>query len=606
SQEKGTGSSLLEPPPPPSSTALAERRRSKWDVQGGTASAPSRLQDSVPPEPDIKSSERQHRVITLPAHMIRVLIGKAGSTIRDICSRSGADIKVNHLPHEPEGSISVVGDISRTEAIIQEVLRAKGCAWSPEGRATVAPTQEEVKISSDLVGMLIGKGGETIREIKEKCGGAVSISVQPASTPGPAWHSVRIVGDNWQMAKALVKAKIEEISKANASTSKGKDGKGGKGEGKDASFQGMRGGGLGAPFCEALEPPPQQQQQSQQYQSQQQQHQHQQQTQQQQQQQQQQSQQHQSQQQQQQQHPVRSLGAALRRAAPPPPTTTVCCLNNQAPRSFEDQGLRPGALLGSSSSSAGTPSGTGDSMPSGQGDWMQNGKGDWMPSGKGDWTLGGKGDWLLGGKGDWTPNGTGHSMPSGRGDSMPRGKGDWMPGGKGDWLPNGKGDWTNGGKGDSVPSGKGDWLPGGRGDWTPSGGGDSMPSGKGDWTSGGKGDWLPNGKGDRTPGCKGNGNIGNTNTNTGDLMSRREGERGFESSWTRGGVDQSWGGKGEPGSSVSADASFGWRGSHSDNTNNDSTNNNSNNSNNNNTNNNNNNNYGWRGSHSDSGWKAPR
>lgn len=52
------------------------------------------------------AKSRGHKVIELPAHLIRVLIGKAGSTIREVISRTGADIKVNHLPHEPHGSTS--------------------------------------------------------------------------------------------------------------------------------------------------------------------------------------------------------------------------------------------------------------------------------------------------------------------------------------------------------------------------------------------------------------------------------------------------------------------------------------------------------------------
>lgn len=112
SKDRDRERSLLEPPPAP---------RSKWDE----AKQPAWMQDMVeamkksesapPPAPAPKKTDadrpRGHKVIELPAHLIRVLIGKAGSTIREVTSRSGADIKVNHLPHEPQGSISVVGDI---------------------------------------------------------------------------------------------------------------------------------------------------------------------------------------------------------------------------------------------------------------------------------------------------------------------------------------------------------------------------------------------------------------------------------------------------------------------------------------------------------------
>ncbi|CAK9069018.1 unnamed protein product [Durusdinium trenchii] len=177
-------------------------------VEALKSSEPAPTASAKKNDPD---KPKGHKVIDLPAHLIRVLIGKAGSTIREVISRTGADIKVNHLPHEPQGSISVVGDIAKTEAVIQEIFRARGCKWSPTGAplaeqseettqglgvvrraglvcgdvGEVPPTrQEDVKIPHDLVGLFIGKGGETIKDLRERCGGQVSITIQPASTPG--------------------------------------------------------------------------------------------------------------------------------------------------------------------------------------------------------------------------------------------------------------------------------------------------------------------------------------------------------------------------------------------------------------------------------------
>ncbi|CAE7605558.1 Khsrp [Symbiodinium natans] len=238
SREKSR-SSLVEPPPVPGAPAPAPsasggappgsgEKRSKWDE----ASAPAWMQDmmealkssdapkaaAAPLPPKHKNDPdrpKGHKVIELPAHLIRVLIGKAGSTIREVCSRSGCDIKVNHLPHEPQGSISVVGDIERAEAVIQDIFRARGCKWSPTGAPLAEQSEEDVKIPADLVGLFIGKGGETIKELRERCGGQVSITIQPSSTPG-GMQGVRVVGDNWKLAKALVRAKIEELTMSKA------------------------------------------------------------------------------------------------------------------------------------------------------------------------------------------------------------------------------------------------------------------------------------------------------------------------------------------------------------------------------------------------------
>ncbi|CAE7945068.1 KHSRP, partial [Symbiodinium necroappetens] len=242
SREKSRGrSSLVEPPPVPGAPSASvgsvpggapgasAEKRSKWDEAtsgSSSANAPAWMQDMMqvlkssdapkaaataptgaPKHKNDPNAPKGHKVIELPAHLIRVLIGKAGSTIREVCSRSGCDIKVNHLPHEPQGSISVVGDIERAEAVIQDIFRARGCKWTPTG-ALAEQSEEDVKIPADLVGLFIGKGGETIKDLRERCGGQVSITIQPSATPG-GMQGVRVVGDNWKLAKALVRAKIE-------------------------------------------------------------------------------------------------------------------------------------------------------------------------------------------------------------------------------------------------------------------------------------------------------------------------------------------------------------------------------------------------------------
>eukprot|EP00913_Durusdinium_trenchii_P001922 g1778.t1 len=160
---KDAKDSLLEPPPAP---------RSKWD----DSTTPAWMQDMVEA---LKSSEpaptasakkndpdkpKGHKVIDLPAHLIRVLIGKAGSTIREVISRTSGG-EVNHLPHEPQGSISVVGDIAKTEAVIQEIFRARGCKWSPTG-APLAEQSEETTQGLGVVrraGLVCGDVGEVLK-----------------------------------------------------------------------------------------------------------------------------------------------------------------------------------------------------------------------------------------------------------------------------------------------------------------------------------------------------------------------------------------------------------------------------------------------------------
>lgn len=75
----------------------------------------------------------------------------------------------------------------------------------------------DLTVPSELVGPLIGPGGATIQDIRAKAGGNVYISVLPPASPGGP-QAVRIVGDQRELAKGLLVAKIEELKKNNQMT----------------------------------------------------------------------------------------------------------------------------------------------------------------------------------------------------------------------------------------------------------------------------------------------------------------------------------------------------------------------------------------------------
>lgn len=69
-------------------------------------------------------------------------------------------------------------------------------------------------IASDLVGLFIGAGGGNIKAIKDKLGGGISISVMPPVNPGDM-QAIRIVGDHIELARELVRTKVEELQRGN-------------------------------------------------------------------------------------------------------------------------------------------------------------------------------------------------------------------------------------------------------------------------------------------------------------------------------------------------------------------------------------------------------
>jgi len=230
-----------------------KRKRTKWDDDEGKARSkevPDWLQDLVPkeqqkPRPPPGVAPENYKILKMEGVQIRALIGKGGETIRDIRMRSGADIKIDHLPQDPEGSVTIVGEIEKTEQMIKDALAAKGfplgvpkpspvaalalgAAALPLGAAglggppcaTLLVTNpvdpNDVQVPSELVGPLIGPDGASIKEIRAKAGGAVYISLLPSVTPGGP-QSLRIVGDHRESAKELILQKIEELMGASQS-----------------------------------------------------------------------------------------------------------------------------------------------------------------------------------------------------------------------------------------------------------------------------------------------------------------------------------------------------------------------------------------------------
>ncbi|CAE7250554.1 CPK3 [Symbiodinium pilosum] len=183
------------------------------------------------------------KIIRMEGVQIRALIGKGGETIKEIRLRSGADIKIDHLPSDPEGNVTIVGDVEKTEGMIKDTLASKGCplgvphaklaappappgldyGTNPPGLGMGGPmmggpmqtpgyecAENEVVVPADLVAGLIGPSGSGVKEIRERSGGQVFISILPPSHAG-ADQLVRVVGDNHLLAKQLILEKIEEL-----------------------------------------------------------------------------------------------------------------------------------------------------------------------------------------------------------------------------------------------------------------------------------------------------------------------------------------------------------------------------------------------------------
>eukprot|EP00435_Cladocopium_sp_Y103_P061626 s638_g23.t1 len=103
------------------------------------------------------------KVIKMEAVQIRALIGRGGETIQEIRRNSGSEVKIDHQPSEPVGTVTIIGDLVKTEQMIMDALSAKGCpiggpparGGGGGGNVANAGVPREIAIPHDLVGGLI-------------------------------------------------------------------------------------------------------------------------------------------------------------------------------------------------------------------------------------------------------------------------------------------------------------------------------------------------------------------------------------------------------------------------------------------------------------------
>ncbi|CAH2060840.1 unnamed protein product [Thlaspi arvense] len=159
--------------------------------------------------------------IDIPNMRVGVIIGKGGETIKYLQLQSGAKIQVTRDmdadPNAPTRTVDLTGtpdQISKAEQLINEVLQeaeSGGTAGSGGGSRRMGgqPGSDQfvMKIPNNKVGLVIGKGGETIKSMQAKTGARIQVIPLhlPPGDPTPE-RTLQIDGatDQIEHAKHLV------------------------------------------------------------------------------------------------------------------------------------------------------------------------------------------------------------------------------------------------------------------------------------------------------------------------------------------------------------------------------------------------------------------
>ncbi|TMW61151.1 hypothetical protein Poli38472_013614 [Pythium oligandrum] len=144
----------------------------------------------------------------VPNERVGLIIGRAGATIKAIQQRTSASINIPQTadPNHPNMRlITINGTQAAKEAAkveINAILNDDGSGYRAGGGGGGGSTIY-MQVPNDRVGVVIGKRGETVRNIQDRCG--VRIQIPQTADPGTSVRTISIQGPQ----DALYRAKEE-------------------------------------------------------------------------------------------------------------------------------------------------------------------------------------------------------------------------------------------------------------------------------------------------------------------------------------------------------------------------------------------------------------
>lgn len=186
------------------------------------------------PPAGYRANDGETETIRVKSSLVGLIIGRNGENLRKVESESGARVQFIQAKdsHVPERQCTISGSLRAREsakaaiyAIIDEnggpnLMQEKGAytAGMP-GRAKVnlpalreGERSTQVMVPDKTVGLIIGRGGETIKDLQERSGCHVNIVGENKSVNG--LRPVNLIGDD--QATALAKELILEIVESDA------------------------------------------------------------------------------------------------------------------------------------------------------------------------------------------------------------------------------------------------------------------------------------------------------------------------------------------------------------------------------------------------------
>jgi far upstream element-binding protein len=208
----------------------AAHRDSNRGASNGNRQPPAQQQGTkLPSQPVLREGENSMQIM-VPDRTVGLIIGRGGETIRDLQERSGCHINIVGANKSMNGlrPVNLIGSVqaaSKAKDLIMEIVESdtRGPQGQNETAAALPPSHgtrtnnqdvqgkisETIKVPSDAVGMIIGKGGETIKEMQNITDCKINVS-QASGLGADIEREIGLVGSH-QAIEAAKKAIWEKV-----------------------------------------------------------------------------------------------------------------------------------------------------------------------------------------------------------------------------------------------------------------------------------------------------------------------------------------------------------------------------------------------------------
>jgi far upstream element-binding protein len=183
-------------------------------------------------QPPLREGEDTMQIM-VPDRTVGLIIGRGGETIRDLQERSGCHVNIVGESKSVNGlrPVNLIGTreaSAKAKDLIMEIVESDSKSTAEKARGGPVPRDnnrdqgfgqapqgdkinDSIFVPSEAVGMIIGKGGETIKDMQNTTG--CKINVSPSSGPGEVEREIGLVGsrDSIERAKRAIEDKVEAV-----------------------------------------------------------------------------------------------------------------------------------------------------------------------------------------------------------------------------------------------------------------------------------------------------------------------------------------------------------------------------------------------------------